>query len=198
MDTYQQCFERITNDPRYLANLDWGTPRRGHPEGTVRLHIAELERNLAALTKDVTWPGYWKLRILIHVHDSFKADASPGAAITDPRSHASLARAFLRDHCADEDLQAMVQYHDEPFALWRQAASRGEVNPRRRERLLAAIKDWRLFIEFQLIDGATAGKSREPLEWLIADIARELGRGSEKARNSSALRRPGRRWEDFG
>ena len=38
--------------------------------------------------------------------------------ITDPKSHASLARGFLATHCDDADLLAMLQYHDEPFALY--------------------------------------------------------------------------------
>ena len=72
---------------------------------------------------------YWKLRLLVHTHDSFKAESKPGVAITDPRSHASLARAFLATHCDDPDLLAMVQFHDEPFALYRQAEFTGGCNP---------------------------------------------------------------------
>jgi len=33
----RQILDAITADPRYLANLDWGKPRAGHPEGTVRV-----------------------------------------------------------------------------------------------------------------------------------------------------------------
>src|SRR5262245_48835831 len=115
---YQAIFTAITSDPRYLANLDWGEARPGHPEGTVRAHIAEIEQNLEALRPKLTAEECWKLKVLIHVHDSFKAQAQPGVAITDPRSHASLARAFLADYCDDADLLAMVQYHDEPIALF--------------------------------------------------------------------------------
>lgn len=82
--------------------------------------------------------------------------------ITDPKSHASLARAFLAIHC-DADLLAMVQYHDEPFALYRQFESKGKHNQDRFSALLKAIHDWNLFLAFCIIDGCTAGKSREPL-----------------------------------
>ena len=30
---YRIVFEAITTAPRYLANLDWGEARPGHPEG---------------------------------------------------------------------------------------------------------------------------------------------------------------------
>src|SRR5918992_4065175 len=114
---YRKVFEAVTADPRYLANLDWGESRPGHAEGTIRAHIAEIEPNLEALRGNLTDDAYWKLKLLIHTHDSFKAESQPGVPITDPKSHASLARAFLAAHCDDADLLAMVQFHDEPFAL---------------------------------------------------------------------------------
>jgi hypothetical protein len=171
MIDYRQLFAAVTADPHYLANLDWGEPRPGHPEGTVRAHIAEIEPNLEALRSRLTDEEYWKLRVLIHTHDSFKADALPGVAITDPRSHASLARAFLARHCDDADLLAVVQYHDEPFALYRQFAAKGTYNADRLRALLAMIRDWNLFLAFTLIDGCTPGKSREPLHWLFREVA---------------------------
>lgn len=161
----ERVFSDITADARYLENLDWGKPRRGHPEGTVRAHIDDLERNLEVLRSKISDDEYWKLRILIHVHDSFKASASKGVAITDPRSHASLARSFFESHCGDADLINMVQFHDEPFALWRQARNRGNCNQRRLNSLIATINDWNLFLMFTAIDGVTDGKSPEPLYW---------------------------------
>lgn len=65
----------------------------------------------------------------------------------------------------------MVQYHDEPFALWRQVAFRGRCHEQRFAALLNNIRDWDLFLAFNIIDGCTKGKSREPLRWLF----RELG-----------------------
>jgi hypothetical protein len=37
--------------PRFQKNLDWGEARSGHPEGTGRAHIAEIEPNLETLHK---------------------------------------------------------------------------------------------------------------------------------------------------
>jgi hypothetical protein len=167
---YRGAFERVTHDPRYRANLDWGAARPGHPEGTVRAHIAELERNLEACKPELTERDYWKLRLLIHTHDTFKAEAAPGVSITHPRSHASLARAFLASFCDDADLLKMVQYHDEGYALWQQLRRKGRYDEERFERLLAAIDDWDLFLRFAIVDGCTEGKSREPLQWLLDEV----------------------------
>ncbi|MCI0377952.1 MAG: hypothetical protein L0215_10120 [Gemmataceae bacterium] len=170
MIDFKAACEAVLRDPRYLQNLDWGEPRSGHPEGTVRAHIKELERNLARLRSRLSEAEYWKLKLLIHTHDTFKSEARPGAAITSSRSHASLARAFLAEYCPDPDLLAMVQYHDEPFALWRQVQDKGQCNAKRLEALLDNIRDWNLFLAFNIIDGCTEGKSRDPLLWFFREL----------------------------
>ena len=103
----------------------------GHERGTARGRYAGTSANW-----NVTWRPFHrvcqlsgaKLRILIHTHDTFKADAKRGVAIWHPQSHASLARAFLGEFCDDEDLLAMVQLHDEPYALFLQTQRTGRVN----------------------------------------------------------------------
>jgi len=168
---YKQIFDAITSDPRYQRNLDWGEARPGHPEGTVRAHIAELDRNLESLRHKLSEWDYWRLRVLIHSHDTFKGEAQPHAPITAPTSHASLARAFLADFCADDDMLTIVQFHDEPYALWRQVASKGKFNQQRLTALLVAIRDWNLFLAFNIIDGCTEGKGRAPLRWFFEQVA---------------------------
>ena len=171
MVDYKKAFQAVVSDPRYVDNLDWGEKREGHAEGTVRAHIAELELNLETLRPRLTNHEYWKLKLLIHTHDTFKAESQPGVPISDPRSHASLARVFLSDYCQDDDLLAMVQYHDEPFALYRQVETKGKYNRDRFDMMLKAIKDWSLFLAFNIIDGCTASKSVDPLRWFFGEVA---------------------------
>lgn len=168
---YEKLLADVRADARYQANLDWGEPRSGHPEGTIRAHIAEIETNLERLRGKVSVQDYWKLKVLVHTHDTFKPDAHPEVPIADPRSHASLAKAFLAEYCDDADLLAMVQFHDEPFALYRQFLSKGHYSTERMDRLLGAIADWNLFLAFNIIDGCTAGKSRAPLEWWFTEVS---------------------------
>jgi len=171
MIDYKEIFHLITSNPRYQRNLDWGETRPGHPEGTIRAHIAELEVNLETLRHKLSETDYWRLKVLIHTHDTFKAEARPGAPINAPNSHASLARAFLADFCADTDMQAMLQFHDEPFALWRQVRSKARFNQERLSALVTNVRDWNLFLAFNIVDGCTTGKSREPLRWLFQQLA---------------------------
>jgi hypothetical protein len=167
---YRAALDAIVQDPRYQKHLDWGRPRSGHPEGTVRAHIAELERNLESIRGRLSEADFWRIRLLIHTHDTFKADATAGVAITHPQSHASLAREFLAEYCDDPDLLAIVQYHDEPYALWRQFSGKGQFSVERFDALLKTIKDWNLFLAFLIVDGCTVGKAREPLRWFFHEI----------------------------
>jgi hypothetical protein len=171
---YKEIFEAITSDPRYQRNLNWGAVRPGHPEGTIRAHIAELERNLEQVRTKVSETDYWRLKVLVHTHDTFKGEAQPGAPIKAPNSHASLARAFLAEYCDDADMLAMVQYHDEPFALWRQFVSSGRFKEERLTTLLTSIGDWNLFLAFTIVDGCTEGKERDSLRWLFRLVAERV------------------------
>ena len=171
MSDYKKIFDAITSDARYQRNLDRGKSRPGHPEGTVRAHIAEVDRNLEKLRPKVSETDYWRLRVLIHTHDTFKVEAERGVPISAPKSHASLARAFLAEFCDDADMQAMVQFHDEPFALWRQFKAMGKFNDERLKALLTNIRDWNIFLAFNIVDGCTEGKDREQLRWLFQQVS---------------------------
>jgi hypothetical protein len=61
---YRAAFDAIVADPRYQKNLDWGKARPGHPEGTVRKHIAEIEQNLETLGPRLSDEDYWKLKLV--------------------------------------------------------------------------------------------------------------------------------------
>lgn len=162
---YRSALQRIQADPRYLRNLDWGAPRPGHPEGTVRAHIEEVAANLAALRYELGETDYARLLIVAHVHDTFKAEALRGVPILHPQSHASLARAFLAGFCGDTELLNIVQFHDEPFALWRQVRAKGTYDRARMDALRAAIRNDRLLLAFLAADNATGDKSGESLAW---------------------------------
>jgi hypothetical protein len=74
----KQIVDRIIADPRYQQNIEYGEPRSGHPEGKVKYHIAELEENLERMaSRGISEEQYWRLKFLIHVHDTFKAQATP-------------------------------------------------------------------------------------------------------------------------
>jgi hypothetical protein len=177
----QNTFYAITRHPKYQEGITYGKPRRGHQEGTVEQHIVELESNLETVfgSGRIFSIDFWKLRILIHVHDAFKLWATRDSSIDDHNSHASLAKAFLAEFTQDEDLLAMVQWHDENFALWKQARCKGEYDQERLKSRVLAIRDIELFLIFTILDGFTASKMSlaaeeepEKLRWFVNQVNR--------------------------
>jgi hypothetical protein len=167
----EEILARIISDPRYQKNIEYGEPRSGHPEGKVKYHIAELEENLEKLVaRGISEEQYWKLKFLIHVHDTFKAEAIPDSPVLSPTSHASLARNFASEFIDDPDLLNMIQFHDENYALWKQFAATGSYDIRRLENLLETIRDWELFLIFVIIDGSTKGKDPKKTGWFINEV----------------------------
>lgn len=169
---YQKAVAQVIADPRYKRNVEYGEPRSGHPEGQVKYHIANLEANLEQLRCRLPdEETYWKLKFLIHVHDTFKAESSSeGTLANDPSSHESLARVFASEFTSDTDLLNSLQYHDENYALWKQFQSVGQYDISRFEALLNTIQDWDLFLAFTILDGYTKGKDLEKLPWFINQV----------------------------
>jgi hypothetical protein len=170
----KEILEKILSDSRYLKNIEYGEPRAGHPEGKVKFHIAELEANLEKLVPHITDEQYWKLKFLIHVHDTFKAEAVPNSRIESPNSHASLAKKFASEFTEEADLLAIIQFHDLSFALWKQFAKTGTYDIPRFRRLLNTITDWDLFLLFLILDGSTTGKDPEKVGWFIREVRKHI------------------------
>jgi hypothetical protein len=174
MPDYHAILSRIQSDARYQKNIQWGEPRHGHPEGSIAAHIQDLEKNLERLRARLSEEQYGRLKILIHVHDTFKPDAAEGSPIHSPGNHASLARQFLAEFCAEADLLEMVQWHDESYALYQRVRHKRSLDWTRFRNLLSAVQDWDTFLAFLIIDNGTSGKSAEPLQWFFRLIEEKV------------------------
>lgn len=176
---YQNVYRRVVADPRYATGITYGKPRAGHSEGTVQAHIAELELNLESLKPILRHhQEYWQLKVLIHVHDTFKYWAKRNSSINDPESHATLARNFLAEFIDDNEMLDMVQYHDESFALSRQFEQKNRYSVGRLVDLIKRIRNFDLFMLFVIIDTYTAGKMHDA-KWRIRWFYDEVKKYSE-------------------
>jgi len=171
---YRELTERMMADEHYKKNIEfeYDRPQSGHPEGKVKYHIAELEANLERLKPLLpNEEYYWKLKFLIHVHDTFKAqEIRESVPANHPDSHESLARAFASEFTDDADLLNIIQYHDENYTLWKQFKSNGHYDSKWFQQLLNTIHDWDLLLAFTIIDGHTQGKDVEKLSWFIEQV----------------------------
>jgi hypothetical protein len=159
----------VTADPELLQGLRWGRPRRGHPEGSVAAHVADL---LATIERGgETGERRQELRFLALVHDSMKYRVHEWLPKTGENHHALRARRFAERYTDDERLLATIELHDRPYALWKKLRRRGHVDEAAVERMLARIPDLDLFMRFVELDGSREGKNPEPIEWLRERIA---------------------------
>lgn len=171
--TMEIIIDFIKADPRYLKNIEYGQPRPGHPEGKIKFHIEDLEANLETLrVKGISQQNYWKLKFLIHIHDSFKAEAEKSTPILGARNHATLAKEFAKRFTKDTDLLNMIQFHDENYKLWQGYLQTGLLDDKRFQNLLTTIEDWDLFLMFIIIDGCVKGKDYSKLTWFINEVRR--------------------------
>jgi hypothetical protein len=160
----------IAADPEWREGVEWGVARRGHPEGAVKHHVADVLRNV---DREATSPDERRrLRLAALAHDSFKYRAPEGSArVGSDGHHGSVAARFLERFVDDPELVEVVRWHDEAFAAWLGLVKRGD---RRRaeqrgraliERLGPALP---LFLRFFRADNATEGKSPQAVEWFEA------------------------------
>jgi hypothetical protein len=165
----QNVLEDIKKDPRYQKCIAWGKKRAGHDEGTIAAHIQELERNLEIVKPHLNnVADEMVLLLLIHTHDTFKSEAERKVSIQHPKSHASLGREYVESYLGKTHLSNMLQYHDDLYAIWRNAqANSGKVDQFRLNKLISHIEDWDLFLAFTIIDNTTKSKDLEPTQWAI-------------------------------
>ena len=181
MNQFETILLAVLSHPTYAKGITYGKPRRGHAEGTVSNHLKDLDANLDRVRNAIiiTDDWFWKLKILIHVHDTLKLWAIRDCPIDDLNSHASLARDFLSKFTSDLDLLDMVQWHDENYALWKQMKKTGHYNEDRLRSRVLSIVDMDLFLIFTILDGYTPSKmalgneeTPEKLRWFIEEVSK--------------------------
>jgi hypothetical protein len=160
----------VTADPELRAGLAWGKPRKGHPEGTVGAHVADLLR--AIDRRGHPAPVRAELRFLALVHDAFKYRVQEWRPKSGDNHHATRARRFAEGFVDDERLLATIQYHDAPYAIWRKLKRRGKLDEERFSSMIERVPDPELFLLFVELDGGTEGKNPEPLRWFRDELRR--------------------------
>jgi hypothetical protein len=150
--------------------LAWGEPRRGHPEGAVGRHVADLLETIERWGE--TGQRREDLRFLALVHDSLKYRVKNWLPRTGENHHATRARRFAEGYTDDERLLAAIEQHDRPYNLWRKMRRKGRPDEHGLNEMLDRIPDLDLFVRFVELDGSTEGKNPEPLHWFRSELGR--------------------------
>jgi hypothetical protein len=160
----------LAADPELREGLAWGEPRRGHPEGSVGAHVADLLETIERWGE--TGRRREELRLLALVHDALKYRVQNWRPKTGENHHAMRARRLAERYTGDERLLATLELHDRPYSLWRKMRRRGRLDEHAFTEMLDHIPDLDLFLRFVELDGSTEGKNHEPIRWLKAELAK--------------------------
>ena len=160
----------VVADPELREGLAWGEPRRGHPEGSVGAHVADLVGTIERWGE--TGRRREELRFLALVHDALKNKVQRWRPKTGENHHAMRARRLAERYTDDERLLATIELHDRPYSLWRKMQRRGRLDEHAFTEMLDRIPDLDLFLRFVELDGSTEGKNHEPIRWLKAELGR--------------------------
>ncbi len=152
-------------DPEWIAGAAWGTPRPGHPEGSVASHVAAVLANVDRFAGSPQERA--KLRFIAIVHDACKHLVDESRPREGANHHALLARRLAERFTDDREILEIIELHDEAFNAWR-AFSQGR-EKRAMERVRALVDRLGpalpLFWKFFQADNALPGKSEEPTAW---------------------------------
>jgi hypothetical protein len=173
----------LSEDPVLQQGLAWGEPRRGHPEGSVGAHVADLLETIERWGE--AGRRRQELRLLALVHDSLKNCVQNWRPKTGENHHAMRARRFAEAYLDDERLLATIELHDRPYSLWRKMRRRGHLDEHAFSEMLERIPDLDLFLRFVELDGSTEGKNHEPIRWLKVELAQRGAFDAHDAPNRS-------------
>ena len=156
----------IAADPAWQQGVAWGQPRKGHLEGAVMYHIADILKNIERLHVDPEERR--KLRLIALIHDSFKYRVDEVRPKTGNNHHARIARHFAERYITDAGILLVIETHDEAYNIWRYGFYRGHW-PRAEE--LADLLLQRLgsllslYAHFFYADSNTESKNPAPVIW---------------------------------
>ncbi len=161
--TLETQLERaIAADSEWLAGLEWGKPRPGHPEGKVKFHIRDVLNNVDHFFAQAD--NRLHLRLIALIHDTFKyqARAKPG------KSHGYWASKFAAKYISDKDILQVIELHDQAYKASLLLTRHTDPTAAKKQAtaLIAQLgHNLNLFMHFYLCDNRTGDKSTAHYEW---------------------------------
>jgi len=166
-----QLERQFLQDKVFLAGLNWGKPRFGHPEGQIYKHIKEVLENVDLLSPGE--PYREALRIISFVHDTFKYQEDKSYPRDWTKHHSVFARKFLEQYTQNTALLMVTELHDEAYHCWRllHLYNQEELGGKRLKKLLQNLgSNLQLYYLFFKCDTVTGDKNQAPLKWFEKTI----------------------------
>lgn len=159
--------KQLLRDAELTTGLNWGKPRKGHPEGSVEQHVVDV---LANIDKEEPYDYRTSLRLIAIIHDSFKYKVDRSQPRIGNNHHAVIARQFAEKYITDKNILNIIELHDEAYNAWQVGSRKNnwEKAEYRALRLIERLGDsLELFCSFYKCDNATGTKRGDDYEWFI-------------------------------
>ena len=172
--------KQILTDPEFETGLSYGKPRRGHPEGKVIFHVAEV---LANVEKYCSPENRESLRLIALLHDTFKYKVDNEKARHGENHHAMIARRFAERYISDAALLDIIELHDEAYNAWCKGKRGNWFSAlTRAEKLIDRLGDSvELYLIFYRCDNETGDKTYENYLWFLGLVNKSKNRSLKKA-----------------
>ncbi len=158
--------QQIVQQPECLEGIEYGQPRRGHPEGAVKYHIADVLQNVDRFYIDSSDRG--ALRLIALLHDTFKYQVATELPRCGESHHGMIARRFAETFISDSSVLDVIELHDEAYNAW-QCGNRDGRWDKASRRALALLDrlgtNLDLYLAFYRCDNATEGKNQNSFDW---------------------------------
>ena len=155
---------KILSNDAFVSGLQWGSPRFGHPEGKIILHVGEVLRNIDKLP--ISKEQRRILRIVAIVHDTFKCSEDRNTPRDWSKHHSVLAFNFIQKYTDEKAILQTTLHHDEPFYAWLHIhKNQEELSNKKLEFIKSNVDDLNLLYYFFLCDTMTGDKLLKPLVW---------------------------------
>jgi hypothetical protein len=165
---------QICADPEWQEGAAWGKPRKGHPEGRIADHIAQV---LANIDREKLSPDERRsLRLIALIHDAFKYRVDTSKTAMGENHHGMIARHFAERYLTDPVILDIIQWHDAAYHCWQYGRHRGDwaqaeaYAVQLAQQLGPALP---LYIHFFRADNATGDKDPAPVAWFEEFLARK-------------------------
>lgn len=159
---------KIMAHPEWQRGALWGKPRKGHPEGRILYHIADVLRNVEqwGLRYGPEWIK--RLRLIALLHDSFKYKVDENQRRIGENHHAMIARRWSMQFLGDPTLLDIIELHDHAYHCWRHGKVTEEwtVAESKLEEIIERLgSGLQLYYMFYRCDTETGDKDPAPVRW---------------------------------
>lgn len=105
----------IISDAEFIEGVNWGKPRRGHPEGNVFSHIKEIFKNINNYYVDCDEKFINDLKILALIHDTFKYKVDTSQRKVGNNHYGYFAMLFAKKLNLPKYICKILLKHDDAY-----------------------------------------------------------------------------------